>query len=270
MNELVDWYQKTLSLTCFQQNTLPWPEELTHIFPFGTVILYFLMLQFLPKIIKDGKKIDAIFAAWNLFLSLMSLIILLGVGIPYLDTIQEDGWLNTLCDPTGKNWKPHPLLFWCLLFTYSKYFELLDTFFVIVKNPKKSVEFLHWYHHMTVLLFTWYAFTYQLSISFIYGTVNAFVHTFMYFYYFLCAIGLRPPNFVALFITTIQILQMFFGIYVNVTWTYLWFNGEGCYCKNPPVMIISGLIMYGSYLILFLQFFFKRYLTKRPKELKKE
>lgn len=263
-SELVSWYYKTFSLTCFAENRLPWPQEYTHIVPFVAVVLYLLMLKFLPKIVGQPKKIDGIFAVWNLFLSIMSLAILLGVLIPYFEIIKEKGFIATLCDKTGEAWKPDPLLFWCLIFAYSKYFELLDTFFVILKNPSKPVDFLHWYHHTTVLLFTWYAFTYQLSISFIYGTVNALVHTFMYFYYFLSAIGMKPSNTVAFFLTSLQILQMFFGIYVNITWTYLWYNGEGCHCDNAPVMVASGLIMYGSYLILFIQFFIKRYLSKQP------
>lgn len=38
-------------------------------------------------------------------------------------------------------------------FALSKPIELLDTLFLILR--KRPVIFLHWYHHVTVLLYTW-------------------------------------------------------------------------------------------------------------------
>ena len=82
---------------------------------------------------------------------------------------------------------------------------------------------------------------YHTVMGFNFVIINAFVHTFMYFYYFLSEIGepqdplrhrllvpdtlpgLRPPEFVALFITIIQISQMVFGIFVVAVNSYLWY-----------------------------------------------
>ncbi|RHY06234.1 hypothetical protein DYB25_001996, partial [Aphanomyces astaci] len=39
--------------------------------------------------------------------------------------------------------------------------ELFDTFFVVIR--KKPLRFLHWYHHITVLLFCWHAYSVRSS-----------------------------------------------------------------------------------------------------------
>lgn len=44
---------------------------------------------------------------------------------------------------------------WSEAFMWSKAVELGDTFFLILR--KRPVIFLHWYHHVSVLLFTWHA-----------------------------------------------------------------------------------------------------------------
>jgi hypothetical protein len=48
-----------------------------------------------------------------------------------------------------------PVAWAMLLFIYSKLFELLDTAFLVAK--KTDIIFLHWYHHITVLFYCWYA-----------------------------------------------------------------------------------------------------------------
>lgn len=37
------------------------------------------------------------------------------------------------------------LLYWSYIFALSKYAELLDTLFLILRNPDRPVMFLHWY-----------------------------------------------------------------------------------------------------------------------------
>merc|ERR1711916_336173 len=106
-----------------------------------------------------------------------------------------------------------PAQFWALVFCLSKYFELFDTFFLIIRNPTRKVPKLQWWHHITVLLFTWYASHFQLSVGYVFVIINATIHTFMYYYYAMMAVGVRPSW--AFFLTMGQIFQMVLGITLN-------------------------------------------------------
>jgi elongation of very long chain fatty acids protein 6 len=89
----------------------------------------------------------------------------------------------------------------------------------------------------------------------------------MYFYYFLTELGYRPSW--AFAITVIQIVQMIVGIVLNTLWAYLWFDNNNCECTSPKKVLAYTLVMYGSYLYLFVVFFLKRYFDKRAAGVKK-
>jgi elongation of very long chain fatty acids protein 6 len=97
-------------------------------------------------------------------------------------------------------------MFWTTVFTLSKYIELFDTVLLILKNPEKKLPFLHWWHHLTVLLFSWYAGSNRMSSGFTFAFMNSFVHTFMYFYYYLTFIGSKPSWGIYLTILQVNIL----------------------------------------------------------------
>ena len=49
--------------------------------------------------------------------------------------------------------------FWTVAFVLSKPLELFDTVFIVLR--KKPLIFLHWYHHVTVLLFCWHSYAHR-------------------------------------------------------------------------------------------------------------
>ena len=95
--------------------------------------------------------------------------------------------------------------------------ELLDTLFIVIH--KKPLIFLHWYHHVTVLLYCWHSYVTKSPAGLFFVVMNYSVHASMYGYYFLMAMKLKPKWFNPIIITCFQISQMIVG--VSFTWCNL-------------------------------------------------
>jgi len=100
--------------------------------------------------------------------------------------------------------------------------------------------------------------------------MNYAVHAIMYFYYFLMAVKCKPKWFNSMYITVSQISQMVVGVAVTIL-SFIMPHTYGTDCHIKKENNVAAFIMYGSYLMLFLQFFFKRYFApKKEKTTKKE
>ena len=73
------------------------------------------------------------------------------------------------------------------------------------------------------------------------------------------------PKFLAMIITTLQLIQMVVGCLVNI-WTYQ-IKEDGLECQVSDNNIKLSLLMYCSYFVLFARFFYNAYL--KPKNSKK-
>ena len=94
--------------------------------------------------------------------------------------------------------------------------------------------------------------------------MNYSVHSIMYFYYGLTQCGPTAKKMakrIAMFITTIQLLQMVGGIVVTVGSVIQHAQGEPCFVSLTNSFL--GLLMYSSYFVLFLQLFLNHYIYKR-------
>ena len=144
---------------------------------------------------------------------------------------------------------------WGWLFALSKVFELGDTIFIVLR--KTPLTFLHWYHHITVFVYTWYAITDPNASSHWFSTMNYVVHTVMYSYYAWKASGRKVSSKIAQVITFLQIAQMFMGIFVNLVVFRAAVNGIECYFRYD--LVLFGFLIYLTYMVLFVNFFIQRY-----------
>lgn len=137
--------------------------------------------------------------------------------------------------------------------------ELIDTFFIVVH--KKPLIFLHWYHHITVLLYCYHSYVTTSPPGIFFVVMNYSVHASMYGYYFLMAMKMRPKWFNPIVITIFQISQMIVGVAVTLAGFYYYKTDPTCGIEKENNT--AAFVMYGSYLFLFLQFFFGRYFKKK-------
>ncbi|KAL4612933.1 elongation of very long chain fatty acids protein 6-like [Arapaima gigas] len=189
---------------------------------------------------------------WSLSLAVFSIIGALRTGGYMLHILITSGFKQSVCDQGFYNGPVSK--FWAYAFVLSKAPELGDTIFIVLR--KQRLIFLHWYHHITVLLYSWYSYKDQVAGGGWFMTMNYLVHSLMYSYYAARAAGMRVPRPCAMVITTTQIAQMAMGLAVSGL-VYRWMQ-EGCpsYLDN----IIWASLMYLSYLFLFSSFFYQSYL----------
>ena len=170
--------------------------------------------------------------------------------------LNTHGWTHSVCSPsyfygtTGV---------WSFLFTLSKAYELGDTLFIVLR--KQPLILLHWYHHVTVLIYTWSSYGMLIGPGRWFMAMNFVIHSFMYSYYTLKAMRFRLPIQIGMFITFLQISQMFTGLLINYS-TYQ-AKKQGLYCNQTRENMIGSTLMYLSYFMLFIVFFYNSYVSKK-------
>ncbi|ODN05559.1 putative fatty acid elongation protein 3 [Orchesella cincta] len=153
-------------------------------------------------------------------------------------------------------------IFWAWLFTWSKLFELGDTAWIVLR--KKKITLLHVYHHITVFIFCWASFSDWEPILRWFGIVNLSVHSLMYSYYMLKGLNVPVPRSISMCLTSLQMSQMICGIFVNAYAVYVKSKGEPCARSEEGINL--HLMMYGSYLILFANYFYRAYIHQKPRK----
>lgn len=191
---------------------------------------------------------------WNLGLAIFSIVGTFRTLPELLHVLGRFGFYHSTCHPSFiEDVKPSG--FWTWMFTLSKVPELGDTVFIVLR--KQNLIFLHWYHHITVLLFTWFTYSEYTAPARWFVCMNYCVHSLMYSYYALRALGFRIPKQMAMAITTSQIAQMIMGAFV--TWYAYHRKSHGDACNITKETATYGLIMYLSYFVLFAHFFYNSY-----------
>jgi len=212
------------------------------------------------KYMESQKEFDLKYplALWNAALSVFSFIGMCRTA-PWLGAkILTSSYEDTICENPMNSWGNGATGLWVMLFIYSKIPELVDTVFIVLR--KKKLIFLHWYHHVTVLLFCWNAYATLAGSGLYFVAMNYSVHALMYGYYCLQALDCLPKQFPTIVITLSQIAQMFVGTGVCISAWYYKFNGNTCH--NDMSNLVAGALMYASYLYLFVDFALGRYLRK--------
>eukprot|EP00755_Sulcionema_specki_P001565 Sspe_Gene.117115::Locus_107781_Transcript_1_1_Confidence_1.000_Length_1006::g.117115::m.117115/K10203/ELOVL6; elongation of very long chain fatty acids protein 6 len=239
------------------------------ILPIATVAAYVAFVFLVPKVLPTALPLKIPFIFWNLLLAAFSWIgfaacarFVWGVfevsDNPVHMLVCSDAmiWGTPRGEFVGACYNAAGMA--AVAFTFSKFAELGDTIFLVLM--KKRVEFLHWYHHATVLLYCWFAFGIGTPSALLFGTMNFGVHSVMYLYYAVAPL-IRVPTPVKMFVTTLQLLQMAIGL-VTVGLS-AWYTMRGqCSESYSQAYFTACGAMYATYFLLFTNLFYKTYIAK--------
>ena len=200
-------------------------------------------------------------ALHNLFMTLFSALFFMKlyhlVLAEYGSVINHKAWLDNHLITN------QDILNLCWIFCHSKIVEYIDTFLILFKGG--SPIFLQKYHHFGAV-WVWFLLLYVDSSAVIITCLyNSFVHTVMYFYYFLSIFDRRKVLMkVKPFITLLQLIQLSYGYYPIVRYYVLAHFKD--VSKYKYSITCSAFMLYDFILIiLFLDFSYKQYVRKDTK-----
>jgi len=153
-----------------------------------------------------------------------------------------------------------PLYFWLYVFAISKFYELLDT--VVLAFRKGRITFLHVYHHAITAFLCFWCMYWDLPNQWVGTSLNAFVHIPMYAYYLGSMLEWKNMWW-KIYITQSQILQFVLGLTIHSS-AFIMNYMFSMNCRSFERWYVNafGILVYFSYLLLFVQFYNSTYKEK--------
>ncbi|RWS23005.1 elongation of very long chain fatty acids protein-like protein [Leptotrombidium deliense] len=146
------------------------------------------------------------------------------------------------------------------VFFVTKFIEFIDTFFFVLRKKQNQVTHLHVIHHSLVPISVWIGLKFAPGgNNAMFPLLNSFVHTIMYFYYGLSAIGpqMQPYLRWKRYLTSIQMLQFVIVIIYGLRALVMYD------CEFPKSFLLLNLSNAILFLILFQSFYMRSYIKKQ-------
>ncbi|NXD36426.1 ELOV6 protein, partial [Copsychus sechellarum] len=223
-------------------------------------IIYFILIFGIQHFMKERRPFNLRIplVLWSFSLTLFSIIAACRIWKQMAFLLLNKGFKQSWCT---KSFYVHPVSkLWIYLFAVSKLVEMGDTLFIVLR--KKKLIFLHWYHHVFTMIVSWYSYKIMVVGLPWNAALNLSIHSVIYFYYTVTAMGFRVPKPIMMLITTSQIVQMAAFVILNIL-SILWRNDKGCQIGWP--MLLIPFVFYTTLLALFSNFFRETYLRSAPK-----
>lgn len=231
------------------------------------ICLYYTLVFGGQYVLKGTKplKLNTLFQLHNFVLTAASLVLLILLLEQIIPIIYQNGLFYAICN-VGALTQPIMTIYYINYLI--KYFEFLDTIFLVLKH--KELTFLHTYHHGATALLCYIELVGNTTISWVPISLNLAVHVLMYWYYFLSARGIRI--WWKQWITICQILQfildlsfIYFATYTKMV-HYLGLDLPHCGdCFGSVTSNLTGCFIISSYLFLFISFYIETYRYKAIK-----
>ncbi|KAG7197597.1 hypothetical protein KM043_016913 [Ampulex compressa] len=207
--------------------------------PFPTLAICLFYAYFVkvlgPKLMENRKPLNLrIIMIWYNFFQVIFSTWLFSESL-----VGWGGRYSFRCEPVDYSNNPIALRIarGCWWYYISKFTELVDTIFFVLRKKNNHISTLHVIHHGCMPLSVWFGVKFTPGgHSTFFGCVNTFVHIVMYSYYLLAALGpkiqpylwwkkyltgLQMTQFILVMIHTFQLLF----IECNYPRTFVWWIG---------------------------------------------
>jgi len=231
-------------------------------YPFCGIACYLLGIVALKAFMRERQAmiLKGVQVVYNVAMVALSISMLTSMVLAAWGRAQRRGVMSLICEQPEDVPYAGAFGFVIYVFYLSKYIELLDTVFLILR--KKPVIPLHIFHHGIMLFATWS----WLDGSWISGAwwcvfVNSLVHSFMYYYYLLSSLGYNV--WWKQMLTGGQIVQFWTGFFLVSYWYYIR-NEEKCLGG-----LVAATFSHAGNIILivmFVRFFITTYGKKEGKQ----
>ncbi|CAG8697484.1 5204_t:CDS:2, partial [Ambispora leptoticha] len=208
----------------------------------------------------DVIKAKFIFQLHNFLLTGVSFSLLLLLFEQLFPVWYHHGLFHSLC--AKEAWTQRLEILFYLNYLV-KYWELTDTVFLVLR--KKSLGFLHVYHHTFTVWMCYVDLIGKPPMSYVPITLNLAVHVPMYYYYFRAAGGARI--WWKKYLTTMQITQFVLDLIFVYFCSYVYFSHLYLHdllpswggCAGDHASALFGMGLLSSYLVLFVDFYKQTY-----------
>ncbi|RWS05867.1 elongation of very long chain fatty acids protein-like protein [Dinothrombium tinctorium] len=222
------------------------------------VIAYVYFVKILgPELMEKRPPFDLkrIIFCYNILMVIINGVFF--VLAAYITNFGYNTWIchNVEAHLDDPKWQVNLFLGW--LYFCSKFIDLLDTIFFVLRKKYNQVSALHVIHHSLVPLNVWMGLKYVPSESAAFMPyINSFIHCVMYSYYALSTLGpaVRPYLWWKKYLTTMQIIQ------IALVGFHCLYIASIPACKLPKIVFLIAFPQTILVLAMFCSFFIKSYI----------
>jgi fatty acid elongase 3 len=239
--------------------------------PIVISVIYLTTLFSLKSFMNDRKALSLKGFSFihNIILTVWSLSMFLGASYGAILKYKASGfWAGLVCEQHPDPMEG-PLFYWSYIFYLSKFYELVDSYLLVLK--KKPLIFLHVFHHFIMPFVCWAGLEGKWTMALWTSCFwNSFVHVWMYYYYAVSTIGYNP--WWKRYLTILQIYQFVSGVFYTAIYFHYYFvkvswvtQGssisisveKGCTGDLGPILFMFSVNI--SFLVLFSKWYVDNY-----------
>jgi len=228
----------------------------------ATCILYYYTVRVWgPRFMKNREpyEITNIMLVYNFIQTIFSAWLFIRAALVWFG-----GKYNWNCEPVDYSNDPTALdaLDMTWWYHFSKYVDYLDSFFFVLRKKYSHLSTLHVVHHGIMPFTTWWGIKFVGGGHTTFcGFLNMGIHTIMYFYYFLAALGphMQPYLWWKKYLTKMQLTQ--FALFFLHAIQPIFID-----CGFPVIFSYIILFHGAMFFALFMNFYIQSYLKKGPKK----